>query len=201
MLAKRSVTSTSRSLLARLRSNESDAWDRLITLYTPLMFFWCRKLNLPEQDIPDVVQDVFRAITLNIDRFRKDDENDTFRGWLRVITRSKVADYFRKRAKGQNAAGGTVALRMLAEIPDADDDAGVEDDDEPAAFNSLYLRALELIRTDFQERTWKAFWRVVVDGNSPKEVAEELGMQPGTVRVAKSRVLARLRSELGEILD
>ena len=40
-----------------------------------------------------------------------------------------------------------------------------------------------------------------MDGNSPKEVAEELGMQPGTVRVAKSRVLARLRSELGEILD
>jgi len=201
MLAKRSVTSTSRTLLARLRSNDSDAWDRLIALYTPLMFFWCRKLNLPEQDIPDVVQDVFRAVTINIDRFRKDDESDTFRGWLRVITRSKAADYYRKRAKGQNAAGGTVALRMLSEIPDGEDDANVEEEGEPAAFNSLYLRALELIRTDFQERTWKAFWRVVVDGNSPKEVAEELGMQPGTVRVAKSRVLARLRSELGEILD
>jgi DNA-directed RNA polymerase specialized sigma24 family protein len=32
-------------------------------------------------------------------------------------------------------------------------------------------------------------------------VAEELKMQPGTVRVAKSRVLQRLRQELGELLE
>ena len=36
-----------------------------------------------------------------------------------------------------------------------------------------------------------------VDGKLPAEVAEELAMSPGAVRVAKSRVLKRLREELG----
>ena len=65
----------------------------------------------------------------------------------------------------------------------------------------LFLRACELIRTDFKETTWKAFWRVVVDGVAAKDVAEELSMQPGAVRVAKSRVLQRLRQEMGELLE
>jgi RNA polymerase sigma-70 factor (ECF subfamily) len=41
----------------------------------------------------------------------------------------------------------------------------------------------------------------VVDGKTAQEVAQELSMQPGTVRVAKSRVLHRLRKELGELAD
>jgi DNA-binding CsgD family transcriptional regulator len=36
-------------------------------------------------------------------------------------------------------------------------------------------------------------------GKTAQEVARELSMQPGTVRVAKSRVLHRLRKELGEL--
>ena len=39
----------------------------------------------------------------------------------------------------------------------------------------------------------------MVEGKTPEEVGEELAMRPGTVRVAKSRVLSRLRSELGEV--
>ena len=58
-----------------------------------------------------------------------------------------------------------------------------------------------LILTNFKENTWQAFWRVVVDGQSPKDVANELSMHPGTVRVAKSRVLQRLRQEMGELLE
>jgi RNA polymerase sigma-70 factor (ECF subfamily) len=40
-----------------------------------------------------------------------------------------------------------------------------------------------------------------VEGKSPKDVGAELGMSPGAVRVAKSRVLHRLREELGDLLE
>jgi RNA polymerase sigma-70 factor (ECF subfamily) len=60
--------------------------------------------------------------------------------------------------------------------------------------------ALEQIREQVHPQTWQAFWKVVVEGKTPEEVGEELAMRPGTVRVAKSRVLSRLRSELGEFL-
>ena len=42
---------------------------------------------------------------------------------------------------------------------------------------------------------------VVVDGRETVDVAKDLGMLPGTVRVAKSRVLKRLRLELGDSID
>ena len=43
----------------------------------------------------------------------------------------------------------------------------MEDDDDPAAeLSALYLRALELVRGDFEEKTWSAFWRNVVHGQT-----------------------------------
>jgi RNA polymerase sigma-70 factor (ECF subfamily) len=58
-----------------------------------------------------------------------------------------------------------------------------------------------LIRADFEEHTWQAFWAVAVDGRPGTDVAAELGMTPGAVYVAKSRVLRRLREDLGELLE
>ena len=65
----------------------------------------------------------------------------------------------------------------------------------------LFRQALELIRNEFREPTWQAFWKVVVDGRSPADVAEEMRMNPGAVRVAKCRVLQRLRLELADLDD
>ena len=60
-------------------------------------------------------------------------------------------------------------------------------------------RALDLIKNEFEERTWRAFWLTAVGDRVPNEVALELGMSAGAVRVAKSRVLRRLREELGDV--
>ena len=65
----------------------------------------------------------------------------------------------------------------------------------------LFARALDLIRGEFEERTWAAFWRTAVEGRAAKDVAAELTMSPGAVRVAKSRVLHRLRQELGDLME
>jgi RNA polymerase sigma-70 factor (ECF subfamily) len=63
----------------------------------------------------------------------------------------------------------------------------------------VVLRGLQGIRAEFEDRTWLAFWRVVVDGQPAPDVAQELLMTPGAVRVAKCRVLNRLRRELGDL--
>ena len=71
----------------------------------------------------------------------------------------------------------------------------------PATPGSLYRRGLEMIQMEFAERTWKAFWRVIVDGCRPADVADELEMSVNSVYLAKSRVLRRLREELGDLFD
>jgi len=190
------VSSTSRSLLDRARADDSDAWGQLVDLYAPLVHFWCRRSQLPQQDVSDVVQDVFQAVAGALDRFRNEADRGTFRGWLRVITRNKITDYFRRRKDEPAAAGGTEAHARFLQVAEADLD---EEADPPSQELALFHRALELIREDFHPNTWQAFWSVVVEGKTPSDVAEELAMRPGTVRVAKSRVLNRLRQRLGDV--
>jgi RNA polymerase sigma-70 factor (ECF subfamily) len=190
---------TSLSLLFRLRENDAAAWDRLVILYAPLVYYWCRKLGLPDQDAADIFQDVFQSVATKIASFHKDQPGDTFRGWLRMITHNKVQDHFRRQGRQPQAAGGSEANLRLSQLPFSEDVE--ESNDDQQAYQQLVQRALELIRNEFTPRTWQAFWRVAVDGQRPVDVAEELKMQPGTVRVAKSRVLQRLRQELGELLE
>jgi RNA polymerase sigma-70 factor (ECF subfamily) len=50
----------------------------------------------------------------------------------------------------------------------------------------------------FEERSWQAFWRVVVEGQRLADVAAELGLTRNAVYIAKSRILRRLREAPGE---
>ena len=197
-------TSTSRSLLVQLKEGQAAAWERLTSLYAPLVYHWCRAMRLPEQDMPDVFQQVFQSVASHIEGFHKDRPGDTFRHWLRTITRNKVRDHFRRNARQAQAAGGTDAQIYFSQLaaPPADPEVADEHDAraEEGEIRQLLRGALEQIRDQVHPQTWQAFWKVVVEGKTPEEVGEELGMRPGTVRVAKSRVLSRLRSELGEFL-
>jgi RNA polymerase sigma-70 factor (ECF subfamily) len=195
-------TATSRSLLMQLKDGQPAAWERLTALYAPLVYHWCRTMRLPEQDMPDVFQQVFQSVASHIDTFRKDRPGDTFRSWLRVITRNKVRDHFRRTAKQAQAAGGTDAQIYFSQVaaPVANEEPDEsEAHDEEGEVQQLLRGTLEQIRTQVHPQTWQAFWKVVVEGKTPEEAGQELGMRPGTVRVAKSRVLARLRAELGEV--
>ena len=195
--------STSRSLLNEARSADVEAWERLVKLYTPLVAAWCRRWGVAEQDIVDVLQEVFSAVATHLGRFRKDRPSDTFRGWLNVIARSKTVDYFNSRKNEPAGAGGTEASKRIQEVLDSTvqsvNETDIARDDEDVIFNDVLLRALNAIKVEFHDRTWQAFWKVVVEGRPTGDVAAELNMKPGTVRVSKSRVLLRLRQELGDL--
>jgi RNA polymerase sigma-70 factor, ECF subfamily len=190
--------STSRSLLADAKLDDPSAWERIVRLYAPLVASWCRRWGVAEQDVGDLLQDVFSAVANHLDRFRKEQPSDTFRGWMSTIARNKVHDHFRRRRGEPAGTGGTEAALRMQQIPD---DTPLEDlppiSDDPL-FDDLLFKALESIRGEFHERTWQAFWRVAVDGRAAVDVGAEMNMKPGTVRVAKSRVLLRLRRELGD---
>jgi RNA polymerase sigma-70 factor, ECF subfamily len=57
------------------------------------------------------------------------------------------------------------------------------------------------VQAEFEERTWKAFWGVAIDVKPAAEVGLGLGISAGAVRVARSRVVKRLREELGELIE
>lgn len=197
--------STSRSLLAEAKDAQPAAWERLVRLYAPLVASWCRRWSVAEQDIADVLQDVFASLARSLNRFRKEQPSDTFRGWLRTIARNKVQDHFRRQSAEPHGGGGTEAAKRLQAIPDStypsetadaasDDDSSIDE-----LFDYVVRPAIELIRGEFHERSWQAFWGVVVEGRATVDVAADLHMTPGAVRVAKSRILLRLRNVIGDL--
>ena len=189
-------SSMSVSLIARLRDQDGDAWQRLVKLYGPLVYRWCREAGLQANDATDVGQEVFRAVATSIDRFRRDRPGDSFRGWLWTIMKNKVRDHFRGLASRPEATGGTDAYQQFQQLPDSPSE--VSDADRASGVSR---RALDLIRSEFESRTWEAFWGVAVGRGKPADVAADLGMTVAAVYMAKSRVLRRLREEFTELLD
>jgi RNA polymerase sigma-70 factor (ECF subfamily) len=191
---------TSLTLLQRLRANEPDAWRTTVHLYTPLVYRWCAHFGVRGADADDVLQEVFRTAAHRLEKFRRDRPGDSFRGWLHGITRHMSLLHFRQRDRHPQAIGGTDAHLQLQELLD-NPAAAAPDVDGPAELEGLRRRALEHVRSEFEERTWRMFWQTVVDGRSPVDVAADMGVTPAAVRKAKSRVLHRFKECFGDILQ
>ena len=168
----------------------------MVDLYGPLVLYWIRRQGLSEHDAADVVQDVFAGVASSIARFRHED-GSSFRAWLWVITRNHLARFFRRRAENVQAEGGTEAWLRLAELAQALSDDPDEHTERPV-MNELYRRGLNLVRSEFEDRSWQIFWRTAVDQVATSEVAAEYGVTANSVRQTKSRILRRLRQVLGE---
>ena len=158
---------------------------------------------MQDADAADVGQEVFRAVSTGIDGFRRDRPGDSFRGWLWGITRNKLRDHWHRQAAKPTAAGGILVRQRLDQLA-AESLSDSSYKGAPNETEGVLRRALELVRDQFEANTWQAFWSVAVDGRQAAEVAAEFGMGVGSVYVAKSRVLRRLReelSDLGEIVE
>ena len=191
-------SATSLTLLERIRAGDSSGWRNVVELYAPLVHYWCRRFGIEQADADDVAQEVFQAAAQDILQFRRERAGDTFRGWLRGITRYKALAFWRGRERLADPVGGSEAWHRLQEIPDAEP---ATDTEESAQLSALFHRAVRLLRDEFEDRTWQAFWRTAVDDQPAAAVAQELGMTANAVRMAKSRVLHRLRTELGDLVE
>ena len=192
-------SSTSLSLIGRVRQHQPEAWVHFTQLYGPLVYRWTRRAGLQHADIVDVVQEVFRAVADSIERYDRG-RGTGFRGWLWGIARNKLRDHQRRKLVQPTAVGGTDAMRRFAHVADA----LLQSDDEPEPELSdrlLVHRALDLIRSEVEPQTWQAFWRLAVEGHPVTEISRDLHMTDKAVRQAKYRVMRRLRSELDGQFD
>lgn len=184
------------SLLNRLRASEQEAWKQFVHLYGPLLEGWCRRLQVPAQDVADICQEVYRRVAGAIGEFRPSGQRGAFRAWLRTITRHVVLEQHRRTAFQPVGVGGSAALAQFQELPD-----WAEDAEEASAVVQLVRRTLELIRPEFNESTWQAFEQVSLTDHAPDEVASRLGLSVYAVRQACYRVRRRLRQELKDLED
>ncbi len=190
---------TRASLLSRVRCRESKAWCELVELYGPLIAHWCYRFELDSHTTADCVQEVFAAVSRGLPQYRSRNNHGSFRSWLWTITRNRVVDQLRRKQSQGLARGGTSAMEKLRQIPAANEDGNSDEPSSDEELKRLAARALEQIRDEFEARSLDIFQRSVIDQVATAVVAAEFNVQPATVRQIRSRILRRLRQQLGDI--
>jgi RNA polymerase sigma factor (sigma-70 family) len=184
-------------LLRLCDSEDHAAWVEFVTLYEPVIYRLLRQHGLQDADARDVMQELLLAVSRSIDRWDPSKERGSFRGWLGRVARNLVINWLKQRGDRVVAAGDSDLQSMLGMLPAADEPDTVEFDRELR--RTLFHRAGERVQGDVHRATWEAFWETAVVGTSPADAAMKLGMTIGAVRVAKCRVLARLRAAVTEL--
>jgi len=186
------------SLLVRLRApDQQQAWTEFVEIYTPLVYGFCRQRGLQDADAADVTQEVMRALAGAMKDFDYQPNKGRFRAWLYTITRNKFNTFLDKRRRQPQGSGETTVQQFIEAQPCPETD--VQWDRQ--YHQRLFEWACEQVRSEFQDKTWQAFWQTAVEGESGERVAKVLGLSVGAVYIAKSRVLARLREKVSEASD
>ena len=187
---------TRASLLARLRDgSDGEAWRLFVDLYGPLVYGLGRKHGLQDADAADLTQDVLQSVAAAVRSLVYDPRRGSFRGWLYTVARNRLRDLLRLRLV--RGSGDSAVQQLLENQPAPEGDADWDRDHQ----RRVFAWAAERVRVDFRAHTWQAFWLTAVEGLSSEEAGRRLGMSPGAVQVARSRVLARLKETVRPLLE
>ena len=83
----------------------------------------------------------------------------------------------------------------------AQDEENLDDPEVIAQTKALFSRAMAVIEVEFSQSHWQAFCSYFFEGKPSPVVAEELGLNEATIRGIKCRVINRLRTSLGYLLE
>jgi RNA polymerase sigma-70 factor (ECF subfamily) len=189
---------TSATLLARLRQVPADqaAWARFTDGYGRKIYAWCRQWGLQQADAEDVTQNVLLRLADKLRVFEYDPTR-SFRAWLKTVARHAWSDYLSGR-KAAVAAGGSQALEAIHTVEAREDLVRRLDEEFD---RELLEEAMARVRGRVVPRTWEAFDRTALRGQSGAEAAQALGMKVATVFVAKSKVQKMLQEEMRKLDD
>ncbi|MFK7768128.1 MAG: RNA polymerase sigma factor [Mariniblastus sp.] len=184
------------SLIARLKdSDDQVAWDEFVQLYRPVVYRVALAKGMQAADAEDLAQTVLISVASAVGRWTPDPERARFRTWLNRIATNAIINSL-SRGKPDRGSGDTGMQMMLSEQPCVGPDSDLI---ELEKRREGFRLAAKLIQNEFEDDTWQAFWLTAVENKSADSVALILGKKVGSIYTAKSRVMQRLQTRLGEL--
>lgn len=187
---------TSATLLGQLRSEPADgpAWQEFVRRYRPRIHAFCLAFPLQPADADDVTQTVVLKLLAKMRDFQYD-RTQSFRAWLRTVTRNVLSDFLAERRRASDYLDSEV-VRLLAS-----DEAreGLARELEQEFDQELLEEALRRVRPRVPPQQWDAFRLTALEGLSGAAAAAQLGMLVATVYTAKSKVQKLVRSEVRKL--
>jgi len=183
------------TLLSRLQDwDDQESWRVFFDTYWRLIYSVAIRSGLTEAEAQDVVQETIICVAKDVQKFKRDRSAGSFKGWLRNLTRWRIADQLRKR--------GRADLRILvfseehADLPGNSVNGGLEELWEAEWRSNLMEAATERVRRQVKEEHYQMFDLNVIKQWPAQKVAKALGVNVGLVYLAKHRVSALIKKQV-----
>ena len=186
------------SLLSRLQDwNDQESWKEFFDTYWRLIYSVALKSGLTDAEAQDVVQETIISVAKDIHKFKRDRRLGSFKGWLRNLTRWRIADQLRKRTRAES-----MPMEKLADDPEElgwrefPESAEERSDWEAEWRANLAKVALENVKRRIKEEHFQIFDLFVVRQWPAAKVARVLSVSTGQVYLVKFRVAALVKMEV-----
>ena len=180
----RAVHALDAQLASLASSGDDSAFTTLVTRFQPAVFRWALMFASDPDEAEDITQEVFVRTYRELGQYRSDGPLDA---WLYRITR-RAATQMRRTRKRRGRLVLSPAAQPLRDVYTTDPGGRVDRE-----------RAANVIRELFAElprRQREIFDLVDLQGFSPAEAAERMGMKPVSVRANLFKARKAIRESL-----
>ena len=187
------VQNSSSTFVDKLRSGDADAFDQLVTKYTPDVFAVAFRLTEDREEANDITQETFLSAVRGIAGFRGDSELKTWLVRIAINHSRNRFRWFKRRKRDRTISleapvgdGRTTEIDLIRDSREDPEQATLGREREAAI-----KRELSGLPVAFRE----AVVLCDVEGYSYEEVSTILGVGLGTVksRIARGRSILRNR--------
>lgn len=173
-------------LVQRAKAGEMSAWSRLYQDHYERVYRHVRALTGDAGLSEELVQETFVQALLKIGGF---DGRSQLSTWLHGVAINVVRNHWRSQRSTAKAHARLEVMRSL--------DAGAQPPDG-ALHQRQRVRALYAALETLPDHLRVAFVLRDLEGLSPEEAAEQLGISSGNLAVRASRARQRIRKQLAE---
>jgi RNA polymerase sigma factor (sigma-70 family) len=194
---------TRQSLLARMKDwDDQKSWQDFFNTYWRLIYGVALQAGLNASEAEEVVQETVLVVAKKIGDFKNDPAFGSFKSWLMVITRRRIADQFRRRPPVTESTHGrpdeTARTGTIERVPDP---ASLQLDHiwEEQWEKNLFSVAMENVKNRVSPKQFLLFQEQVLKELPAPKVAQKYGLNLAQVYMARYRVSRLLKKELRKL--
>ena len=193
------LLATRQSLIARLSNwEEQGKWQEFFETYWRLIYSVAMRAGLHDDEAQEVVQETCIAVAKNVSKY--DPKAGPFKAWLLQMTRWRITDQQRRRAKNRvhrrdDDTRQTGTLDRLPGTGEAEFEGMWEEEWQAHVLDT----ALTKLKRKVDPKHFQIFDCTAIKGWDASKTAKLLGVSVAQVYIVKHRLKKLLKEELGVI--